>query len=226
MILGEKMKSKRQFKETSFYALLISFALMLLEGFIYTIIYTSLNNEPYAELITYVLLIVLFFLIWKKEIIKSFKSLKDDLKGKTENIFIVYLILYSLILISSFILYKALGGIASNEEIARASLLKSPVIMFISLAILAPITEEFIFRFPYRKAKTNKLLKFFIYTLAFASLHIITSTSLSGLLYIIPYFFLSASIGYSYYKTDNILTSIFFHVLNNTITVLIVLIGG
>lgn len=213
-------------KNTWFYALLTTLGLIFYQLFVYSAVYSTTNSEPISYFITYsIVLISLIF--WKRKfLIEDIKSLKKDVKGKTRHIILMYILFYSLTLLTNYIIYKYVGNIADNESILRESLLNSPVLMGVSLAFLGPIMEELIFRYPYQNIKTNKTIKFIIYTLVFALFHIFSATSIQGILFLIPYTFLSLSITYSYYKTDNIYTSMFFHIINNTISVLAIIIGG
>ena len=220
------MNLQANFKNTWFYALLTTFGLIVYQLFVYSAIYSISENEPISYFITYSIVLI-SLIIWKRNSLKEdLKSLKGDLNGKTKHIILMYILFYSLMLITNYIIYKYVGNIAENESVLRASLLKSPILMSISLALLGPIMEELIFRYPYQNIKTNKNLKFVIYTLVFALFHIFSATSIQGLLFLIPYTFLSLSITYSYYKTDNIYTSMFFHIINNTISVFAIIIGG
>lgn len=214
------------FKNTWFYALLKTLGLIIYQLFVYSAVYSISENEPVSYFITYSTVLI-SLIIWKrKSLIEDLKSIKEDLKDKTKHIILMYILFYSLTLLTNYIIYKCVGNIADNESLLRESLLNSPILMSISLALLGPIMEELIFRYPYQNIKTNKNLKFIIYTLVFALFHILSATSIQGLLFLIPYIFLSLSITYSYYKTENIYTSMFFHIINNTISVLAIIIGG
>lgn len=199
----------------------------LLEGLIFALIYSVNQNQGLCYFLTYLLTLLIIILKFKKSLIQDLKNIKKDIKGNIFKLFLFYLIFIICMYISNYILYSSIGNIASNEETIRESLFKSPLLMALSVCLLGPIMEELIYRYPFKDIKGNKILIFIIYTLLFASLHITTSTSLLNLLYIIPYIFLSLSFGYSFYKTNNILTSMFFHILNNTFSVIIILtLGG
>lgn len=227
IITGDNMLKKIRFKDTCIYAILITLAYILLQGTCYGIAYNIVGREDIAYVLGYTINIAIIFFIYRKNLIKDFFSLKNDIKDKVKHLIIAYIIFTALLYTTNFILFYLTDGLANNEEIIRTSLFASPILMSIALCILGPITEELTFRYPFHFTKTNRLVSFLIYSLIFASMHIITSTSLIELLYLIPYLFLSMSIGYSFYKTDNIYTSMFFHILNNTITIaLVLLIGG
>lgn len=217
------MKKTKEKKHGILWAIMISISLFLLNGIIYAFVYVFTNNIANSYFIAYALPLIVLFLINKEELIKDFKNLKTDIDKKKLKLMLMYFLFIGLMMISNLVLYNISGNISQNEESVREILFSSPILMFISFGFLGPIYEEMTFRFPYKNIKTNKTLKFIIYTLIFASIHIIGSTELLNLLFIIPYIFLSLALGYSYYKTNNIYTSMFFHILNNSFTLLIVL---
>ena len=111
---------------------------------------------------------------------------------------------------------------ASNEQGIREIISVIPFTSFISICIFAPIAEELIFRKAFKDCFKNKWLFIFISGITFGALHVIGSiSSLYDLLYIIPYSSLGIAFAIIYYKTDNICSSIFAHMLHNTLLVLI-----
>lgn len=112
--------------------------------------------------------------------------------------------------------------IASNEAGIREIISVVPFTAFISVCLFAPIAEELIFRKAFKDCFNNKWLFILISGITFGSLHVIGSiNSMYDLLYIIPYSSLGIAFAIIYYKTDNICSSIFAHVLHNTLLVLI-----
>lgn len=209
------------------WAIGISILLTILQGFTYAVVYSISPNESLCYLLSYVITILIIAIKFKNNLKEDIKNIKEDVKGNIIKLFLIHLLFIFLMYIANYILYSFIGNISTNEQGIRSLLTKSPIIMSISLCILGPIVEELIYRYPYKNIKTNKKISFIVYTLIFASLHVALSSSLINLLYIIPYTFLSLSFGYSFYKTNNIITSIFFHILNNTFTVFILFtLGG
>lgn len=220
------MKIKVHFKSTCFYSFFISFLLILLESFILSLFFTLTKNESLGYFIGYIVTLLVLFFIYRKKLLNDAKNFKSSIKGTFKHLLIIYITAMILMYISNLVLYYTVGSIASNETNVRQMIFNSPLLMGISFGIFAPIVEELIFRYPYKEAKTNKFLKFIIYTLVFAFAHIVGDLSLTGILYIIPYTFLSTGIGYSFYKTDNIYTSMIAHIFNNTFTIIILIIFG
>ena len=187
-------------------------------------VYTITKNEVYSYLFAYLVVLITIVIKNRQDLINDAKTLKKDTSGIVKHLIFMYFLFLILQIGSNAILYLKIGAIADNQTLLNDLILKSPLIMFITLTLIGPIIEELIFRYPYRNALTNKKIKFAICTIIFTLSHMTATQNLIGILYIIPYFFLSLSIGYSYYKTDNIYTSIIFHILNNVVAVLAVMI--
>lgn len=131
-------------------------------------------------------------------------------------------------LIASFIMYMSnliisliQSGLPANEEIIREQFQISPIYIFISAVIFAPILEELIFRQSFRNLFQNKWLFIIISGLVFGGMHVFNSSSLTfiDLLYIIPYSAPGMAFAYMLYETDNIFVSMGFHMLHNGIMV-------
>lgn len=114
-------------------------------------------------------------------------------------------------------------GIAPNEEANREIINLYPLYSIISVCIIAPIIEELIFRLNFKNV-IKKNIAFIIFTgILFGAMHIVSSTSLIELIYIIPYSILGITFSKIYADTDNIFSSILAHALHNTITIIIIL---
>lgn len=184
------------------------------------------GKQDLSYFLGYLITLVIIAYKYRKELKNDIKNFKTDVRSHVKKLVFVYIVSISLMYLANFILYKLFGNIASNEESIRELLFKSPCLMSISFGLLGPLIEELGFRYPYKRAKTKKEIKFIIYTLIFASIHIVDDLSYTGILYIIPYTLLSISIGYSFYKTNNIFTSMIAHIFNNVISIITLLIFG
>lgn len=210
-------------KGNIFICILMTLGLSILTSLVLAIVYKIARNWAVAYIICYLIMIILLGKWFKRDLIDNAKSFKEDLKNNWLNILIMTIIFTILLYISNYIIVKYMNGLASNEIMARNQLDYSPILMGINLVLLAPIVEEIIYRLPYRRINKHKLLNYFVYSFVFALAHIAVINGLKELLYLIPYSFLSLSIGYSFYKTDNIYMSMIVHILNNFINVMILL---
>ncbi len=112
------------------------------------------------------------------------------------------------------------GGIANNEQAIRDMMSISPIYIFFSAVLFAPLVEELVFRQAFKYIFSSKVLFVFMSALVFGGLHVISSIeSLFDLLYIIPYGAPGAVFAYMLVKTDNIFVPMGFHFMHNGILV-------
>ena len=107
-------------------------------------------------------------------------------------------------------------GIADNEQNIREMFNSTPIYIFFSAVIYAPLMEELTFRLSIRKIFSNRWLFIIISGLLFGSLHVLTSfNDITDLLYIIPYSAPGFAFAYMLDKYDNICVPISFHLIHN-----------
>ena len=181
------------------------------------------NLRDFKELITGIIFIVLAYSIYRKKINECFKNFKEDLKNNWLKILLVSGGLIVLELIISLLL-QHFGIISPNQTESAKELTKAGVPLIIYYALTGTIAEEICFRLPYAYCNNkNKLITYIFFSIVFASIHLLQTTALIELLYVIPYLLLSFGIGYGFYKTDNILMSTIVHIINNSIGIMLIL---
>ena len=168
-------------------------------------------------------LLIILFLIFRKDLIEEWKRFR---KNFLENIDIgikYWLVGLGIMMISNIIITFVINlGEAANEQAVQSMISSLPWLMLINAGLIAPCTEEIIFRKGFKKAFPNKWLFIILSALVFGTLHVVTSmTSPIELLYIIPYGALGAAFAYMYQKTDTIFTSIAMHMFHNTALILL-----
>lgn len=133
--------------------------------------------------------------------------------------------LFTCAIIIGFRLFYAysIGGLVNNIEInpmvqkAFEELAALPVILVLSVAIIAPVFEEIIFRgiiLNGMSRKLNSKVAIVMSALLFAIMHM-------NLVQGINAFLLGILLGYIYIRTKSIYLSIFAHFINNTIGIMI-----
>lgn len=183
------------------------------------------NNKVLLTLFSDLCLLLILILIYRKEIIKEFKIFKNntveiiDISTKCWIVGLFFMFTTNILI---NIIFKA-GG-ANNEKLVQQMISSSPIIMLITAGVIAPMIEELIFRKSFRNAFPNKYLFIIISSLVFGLLHVLSSSNLVGLLYIIPYTSLGLAFAIAYYKTDTIFSSLFIHILHNFILILLAII--
>jgi len=124
-------------------------------------------------------------------------------------------------LISNFIVSLIIVGEPANQSAFIKELKEFPIIVSISSIIIAPITEEIIFRFlPYKFIK-NEILYIIISALIFAAAHVVKDPN--PFYYILCYIIRSFYYGYRYYKTKDLWVTMSMHCFNNIIATMSIL---
>ncbi len=170
--------------------------------------------------------VVIFAFIFHKTLVKDFyKFNKDDFKTG-----LYYWIIGVVLMIILNMIISLLGGTIVDNESSNRELIKNylPYAIF-GMCIYAPIVEELVFRRSLRNIFKYKYTYAFFSGLIFASIHLLdeitmfisTGTYTISLLYILPYMALGFCFALSYYKTNNIYSTITFHAMHNFIAILI-----
>ena len=184
----------------------------------------KLNSKTGVILTTFSSLVLgtILFFIYKKDIIKEFKTFKNNF-GNNFDIGAKYWF-FGLVLMISFntIIMKVLsGGQAANEQAVQGMITALPGLMLINAGVLAPWSEELVFRKSIKEIFNNKWLYATVAGLLFGLAHVVGQTSSwIDWLFILPYGSLGFSFALSYYDTDSIFTPIMFHVIHNVALVI------
>ena len=190
----------------------------------------SQNIKMWYAFFCDILMIVITFLIFKKDTINDFKKYFKNFYDNFETSFKYYLVGLGIMLISNLIIsFCFKGATASNEEAIRSLITQFPIYMIFSVAIYAPFIEETIFRkciknivLANKDTKFNKYLYIAISGFIFAILHIVGAAEAAiDYVYIVPYLGLGCAFAALYYKTDNIFSTIIMHALHNTAAIIL-----
>lgn len=171
-----------------------------------------------AYLLIYELLMMaIIILIFSKKIKRDFNDLLKNHKEYYSEYMKFWLIGLGVMLVSnSFIIFGLGNEIAENENAVRALFKISPLYIYLSSVIFAPVVEELVFRQGIRNILGRNIVFIIVSGMLFGGLHVVTSmTSPIDILYIIPYSSLGIAFAYMLYKTDNIFVSMGFHFLHN-----------
>ena len=193
-----------------------SIGLLLIVSFIMAVFSVLTKNQVVAYFFTYFTSSFIFLFIYKDKLKNDLKNIGNDLNTKNIIIIVLFLVLS---FISNIILVNMLNQEASNQEIA-VSMLKSFSLLGIpAICLFVPFVEEIIYRLPYKK----NWLSIIISTIVFTFAHI-SNFSLIQMFFLIPYLFLSISFSFAYFKNENIILSTTTHILNNLISIVLLLI--
>lgn len=193
-----------------------SIALLLVVSFIMAIFNITIKNQTIVYFFTYFVASLIFIFIYKDKLRNDFLNLKKDLNIKNIVIVVLFLVLS---FVSNEVLVNILKQEASNQEIVTSILKKSPILGIPAICLFGPFIEEIIYRLPYKRNWLSIIISTIVFTLS----HMV-DFSLTQTLFIIPYLFLSISFSFAYFKNENIILSTIAHILNNLISVVLLLI--
>lgn len=208
----------------------VLFILLFFSSFFFVILNIDTNNIQDINYLIYLsisnlIVLGIFIKIYYKTLLDDFRNFKAKyLLTSLKYWFIGLIIMIMSNLIITFILNKQISG---NEEIVRNLVKVSPFLMLLDTSIYAPITEELTFRKSIKDFISNKYLYIITSGLIFGLLHIINHiNNISDLVYLIPYSALGICFAITYYKTNNIYSTILIHSFHNTMAVILFLIGA
>ena len=195
----------------------------------------SKNSLILYNFICDLIYMLIIFLIYRKDLIKDFKDIKNNFRKIFELSLKYYFIGLLLMIVTNLLIsFIFTSANANNEEMIREYIDLYPLYMIFSISIYAPFTEEIIFRkaiyncfIPY---KQNNFIKYFYIITSgviFASMHVVgLSDNIIDYIYIIPYLSLGISFALLYHKTNNIFSTISMHFIHNTTTLIMYLMAG
>ena len=194
--------------------------------FLFIICYTPItdllpiNNKTIAIIsivLLYITQVILLVLPMWNELKRDFIIFKDNFKLYLSNIFRRFGIILIFYIICNLFLIYLVGNIPTNQALIS----EYPIYISGFLAIIiAPLTEELMFRGFMKKFIKNDILFIILSSLIFGGLHVVYSTTILQFLFILPYSILGFAFALNYVKTRNIVSNIFLHSFWNTIAFL------
>lgn len=181
--------------------------------------------------LTYITMMIIFILIYRKSLIKDLKDFKKNFKKILLTTLKYWLIGFAIMFVFSYIIrlfpIREIDNQAENIKLLKAT----PIFASLIYIVLAPVTEEIAYRLSFNKFTNNKWLFAITTGFIFGLVHVISSISkpsdLIMLIYLIPYCSLGITFGLAYQENDNIYGTMIFHSLHNTISILeLLIIGG
>ncbi len=166
-------------------------------------------------------MVIILFLIYRDDLKKEWKIFKKD-PGEIMNTTFGYWFIGLVIMIVSntLIIYLTGSKGAQNEQLVQSMITAMPLVMLLNAGFFAPFNEEIIFRKSLRKVFDNKWVYVLLSGFIFGALHVIGSgKDLVDWLFIVPYASLGCAFALSYYETKTIFSTIFMHMIHNTVLV-------
>lgn len=182
------------------------------------------KNEILAQIIYYLILTIIFFLYSKKDLKNNLKDFKNNFKKYLPIILKYTLSCFTIMLILNFFIQKYfITNLPQNELNNRNVLSKNLILSLPYLILLAPLLEEYVFRYSFKEIK-NYYIYVITTSLLFAILHLLAITNIKEIIYIFPYFFIGFGLSNIFYKTKNYFASLVGHIIHNVLCVIIILV--
>lgn len=181
--------------------------------------YSEIYKEESIKMTTIVQFVVFLILTIELVVVHS-KKIKSDFKKLNKKTILMVVIATIVMILLNFglsILFDYLGAESNNQDNFYNMISAVLVPTIIYTAILAPIAEEMAFRYSLGTLINNKYVFMIVSSLLFGILH---GIGIITILYVVLGFILS----FIYIKSDkNIITTIFAHMANNMLVVLLTL---
>lgn len=180
---------------------------------------TNVFLSAFASLV----LAIILFVIYRKELISEWKKFKNSFWHNFDvGIFNWFIGLLLMVVFNTILSVVFKAGTANNEESVQSMISIFPLMMLIMSGLLAPWTEEIVFRKSIRKIFKKKLPYILVSGLLFGMAHVVGSaTTMTDWLFVLPYGSLGVAFAASYYDTETIFTPIMFHMIHNILLVLV-----
>lgn len=168
-----------------------------------------------------IILVMILWFIYRKELKAEWKIFKDKFSWNTDIMIKYWVTGLAIMMVSNALISVLLNaGQAENEQAVQSMINALPWAMLIDAGILAPFIEEIVFRKCFRDVFQNKWVFAIASALVFGGMHVVNASSAVGYLFIIPYGCLGFVFALMYNKTNTVFTSVFAHILHNSILTL------
>lgn len=202
------------------YMIISFFGGTIIESFGVNLQETSITMKIIYSLILDLLIVIGVLLIFWKDLKKNWKDFKHNNQEYFNKYVKYWLIGVGVMAFSNIVITLITNSTSSNNQEAIMKIFEiSPIYMFISAVIIAPLTEELVFRQSFRNIFKSNIIFILMSGLVFGSLHVVTSyEQITDLLYIIPYSSLGVAFAYILTKTNNVIVPMSFHFIHNGIS--------
>lgn len=167
--------------------------------------------------------IIICIIVWLfyPKLKKDFQDMKKNHMNYYSKYLKYWLIAILIMMISNLLIAQfTQNQVASNEQAVQDLFEISPIYVFFSAVIFAPIVEELVFRQAIRNIIPKNIIFIIVSGLVFGGLHVLGGIeSITELFYLIPYCAPGIAFAYILAKTDNIFVSMGLHCMHNGILI-------
>ena len=171
------------------------------------------------QVVFYIVMIVLSLWVFKDKLKGDFKLFRNNFKSYMGYILPRMAIFYLIFIVISFVSITISKTTANNQNLVE----QLPILLSLPLAIIyAPIVEEVLFRGCIRRFIPNDKVFIVISGIIFGLLHTIFSeaTIFNIIVLALPYGAMGGFLAYIYVKTNNMMSNMACHALNNTVAMI------
>ncbi len=217
-------------EERSFWINALFFILSIVGLFIGPLIFALMlrniiKNLDILELVCNILFILVLYLMFFKDLNREAKNYSKNFKSSFFTGLKYYFLGLMAMIFFNLILSFIMKGVSTNEDTVRNMLFSKPIYTMISIVIIAPLSEELIFRKSLAPIIKNKWIYALVCGLLFGGAHLLAGNfKWLDLLYILPYGSLGFAFAIMDYETKSTFTSIVMHAIHNGITGIMLLI--
>lgn len=167
------------------------------------------------------LMATIIIFIYRKKIKKDFQNFKKNSTKYFSKYIKYWFLCLGIMMISNLIINTLITNkLPSNEQAIRDIFNISPIYIFFSAVLYAPVVEELVFRQSIKNIFSNKIVFIIISGLIFGGMHVFGDfNTLADLLYIIPYSAPGIIFAYMLADSDNIFVPMSFHFIHNGILI-------
>lgn len=217
-------------EERSFWINALFFILSIAGLFVGPLIFALMlrnfiKNLDILELVCNILFILVLYLMYFKDLNREAKTYSKNFKDSFFKGLKYYFLGLMAMIFFNLILSFIMKGVSANEDTVRNMLFSNPIYTMLSIVIIAPLSEELIFRKSLAPIIKNKWIYATICGLLFGGAHLLAGEfNWLNLLYIFPYGSLGFAFAIMDYETKSTFTSIVMHAIHNGITGIMLLI--
>lgn len=182
----------------------------------------NMNQRVIFIMISAVIFMGIITFLYRKELLEELKDFKTNFKKHISKNIILYLIGILLMGALNVIISKITNqSLSENESQIRDYIKNIPIYMIFSTVIYSPYIEELIFRKSLKNIFKFKYLFIILSGIIFGLAHITDPSNMTELLFSIPYIVMGIIFALIYSRTNNIFTTITFHLCHNLILLII-----
>lgn len=214
-------------KSTNILFCILSFlGMFILPSLFYTFFRMFLRDSLELQFISNFLFILVLFLMYYKDLKREFKTYTKNFKKNFSVMFKYYILGIIVMVMSNIVISMIIGDVSSNESAVREELFAFPIYTMLNIMIIAPLSEELVFRKSLSPVIKDKWIYATICGLLFGGAHLLAGKfELINLMYLVPYGSLGFVFALMNRETKTTFSSITMHCIHNTFTGLLLLIS-